>query len=96
MIFNLLGTYVESEVHTSEGRCDMLIKTNLHIYALEFKLDESAEIALQQIKTKQYLAAYTLDKREKVMLVILFSSEEKKNRQLFNWGFIKKISLNVF
>ena len=78
LIFNLLGTYVESEVHTSEGRCDMLIKTNTHIYALEFKLDEPAELALAQIKTKHYLAPYTLDNREKVMIGISFSSEHKK------------------
>ncbi len=81
LIFTLLGTYIESEVHTSDGRCDMIVKTETHIFALEFKLDESAEIALKQITDKEYLAPYQLDERTKVAIGISFSSELKKIQQ---------------
>jgi Predicted AAA-ATPase/PD-(D/E)XK nuclease superfamily len=77
LTFSLLGTYMQSEVHSAKGRCDALIQTPQYIYALEFKLDESAEIALQQIEEKGYLTPYLQLKQEKIAIGINFSSEKK-------------------
>lgn len=77
LTFTLLGSFIESEVHSANGRCDMIVKTKTHIYALEFKLDESAEVALNQIQEKGYLTPYALDERIKVAIGISFSSEKK-------------------
>jgi len=77
LIFTLLGSFTESEVHSSKGRCDMIVKTSIHIFALEFKLDKSAEEALNQIETKGYLKPFALDERTKVAIGISFSSEKK-------------------
>jgi hypothetical protein len=77
LIFSLLGTYIRSEVHTSQGRCDALVENERYIYVFEFKLDGSAEEALQQIREKGYLAPYLDSEKEKVAVGINFSTEEK-------------------
>ncbi len=77
LIFSLLGTYIRSEVHTSQGRCDALVENEHYIYAFEFKLDGSAEAALQQIREKGYLAPYQDSEKEKVAVGINFSTEKK-------------------
>ena len=77
LTFSLLGTYMQSEVHSAKGRCDALIQTPQYIYALEFKLDENAEIALHQIEEKGYLTPYLQLNQEKIAIGINFSSEKK-------------------
>ncbi|NJL15190.1 MAG: ATP-binding protein [Microscillaceae bacterium] len=58
LTFTLLGYYTSAEVHTSEGRIDALVKTNENIYILEFKVGDTAENALQQIKDRKYYQQY--------------------------------------
>ena len=76
--FSLLGTYMQSEVNSSNGRCDALVQTDTYIYALEFKLNKSAAEALQQITDKQYLAPYALSSKRKIAVGINFSSKKKQ------------------
>ena len=78
LIFSLLGTYIRSEVHTARGRCDALVENEHYIYAFEFKLDGSAEAALQQIQDKGYLIPYQDSPKEKVAVGINFSTEHKE------------------
>ena len=78
LTFSLLGSYLQSEVHTAQGRCDALIKTATHIYALEFKLDKTAEEAVNQIFEKGYLTPYIYEPQQKIAIGINFSSELKK------------------
>ncbi|MFK7979873.1 MAG: PD-(D/E)XK nuclease domain-containing protein [Saprospiraceae bacterium] len=47
------------------------------MYILEFKLDESADLALQQIQTKDYAAKYQSLDKPIVGLGINFSSTSK-------------------
>lgn len=82
LMFSLLGTYIQSEVHTAKGRCDALVQTEGHIYAFEFKLDKTAEEALQQIKEKGYLAPYADSPKQKIAVGVNFSTEEK---QVVEW-----------
>ncbi|MEM7132371.1 MAG: ATP-binding protein [Chloroflexota bacterium] len=77
LVFFYLGQYAQSEVNTNRGRLDCLVQTPTHIYILEFKLDKSADEALQQIKDKGYADKYTADPRPKVLLGINFSSKQK-------------------
>ena len=49
IVFKLLGFYTQAEYHTSKGGIDLLVKTGKYIYIMEFKLDGTAEQALQQI-----------------------------------------------
>ena len=77
LVFYYLGDFIESEVNTNDGRLDAVIKTNKYIYILEFKLNKSGEIALNQIKNKGYGEKYYGDGREKILIGINFSSELK-------------------
>ncbi|MBV7330909.1 PD-(D/E)XK nuclease domain-containing protein [Chloroflexi bacterium TSY] len=77
LVFFSLGQYTDAEVNTNDGRLDCVVKTPTHIYILEFKLDKSAEEALQQIQDKGYADKYAADPRPKVLQGINFSSEEK-------------------
>lgn len=77
LVFFYLGQYAESEVNTSNGRLDCVVKTPSHIYIIEFKLNKNAEAAIQQIKNKGYTDKYQTDARQKVLLGINFSSTEK-------------------
>jgi len=73
-----VGVDIESEVHSAKGRCDVLVKTDTHIYAIELKLDKTAQEALDQIFEKKYLQPYQSDPRQKVAIGINFSSEKRE------------------
>ncbi len=75
--FTRLGIDVQSEAHSSNGRCDVVVKTATHIYAIELKLNASSQKALDQIFEKNYLRPYQSDKRKKRAIGINFSSEKR-------------------
>ena len=62
-LFKLLGLYVDVERHTTDGRMDILVQTKDFVYILELKIDQSADIALQQIEEKQYAKPFEGDGR---------------------------------
>ena len=87
LTFTLLGVYaaaaaVQSEVQTSDGRMDALIRLKDYIYCIEFKLDESADKAIQQIKDKGYLMPFTHEGKKLIAIGINFSREKKKVEEL--------------
>lgn len=82
LTFRLLGIYVESQVQTSDGRLDALVKVNDYVYAFEFKLDKSAEEALQQVKDKGYLEPYFHQNKTCIGIGINFSTATKKVEKL--------------
>ncbi len=77
LLFRLLSFYVRVEEPTSNGRMDFIIKTRDYIYILEFKLDHTAEEALQQIKDKQYARPFQMDPRKLYLIGVNFSSETR-------------------
>ena len=82
LTFTLLGVYVQSEVQTSDGRMDALIRLKDYVYCIEFKLDESADKAIQQIKEKGYLVPFVHEDKKLIAIGINFSSEKKKVEEL--------------
>ena len=66
-------TYTEKQ--QSEGRVDCIIETPDYIYIFEFKLDGTADEALQQIETKGYARPYLADKRKLYRNGVSYSSE---------------------
>ena len=54
-----------------------MVETPTHIFILEFKLDKSAEVALLQIKEREYAAKYVGGSRPKVLVGINLSRAEK-------------------
>lgn len=74
IISRLMGFYTRAEYHTSEGRIDMVIKTPAYCYVLEFKLNGTAEEALQQIQDKNYALPFTLEGQKVIRVGMNFSS----------------------
>ena len=70
--------YTEVERHTTDGRMDMLIKTSDNIYIFEFKLDKSADEALQQIEDKQYAKSFEQDGLRIYKIGVNFSTETRR------------------
>lgn len=74
IISRLMGFYTKAEYHTSQGRIDMVIKTSAYCYVLEFKLDGTAEEALQQIKDKNYALPFAIEDQTLIRIGMNFSS----------------------
>ena len=66
---------VYTEKQQSEGREDCIVETPDYIYIFEFKLDGTADEALQQIEDKGYTRPYEADTRTLFKVGIGFSSE---------------------
>ena len=75
--FRYLGFFIQSEVHTSDGRMDAVVHTPTHIYLLEFKIDQSAQAALQQIQKKNYADRFRADGKTIVGVGINFDTEKR-------------------
>ncbi len=61
IIFSLLTEYlVDVEVHTPNGRVDIVMLTETRLYIIELKLDKNAQTALQQINLKNYAQRFAL------------------------------------
>ena len=77
IVFRLLGFHAGVEYRTSNGRVDLVVKTDKYIYVMEFKLDGTAEEAMRQINDKGYAEPFKADGRQVVKLGINFSRETK-------------------
>jgi len=78
VIFTMMGFYTEVERHTTDGRMDMVIQTPDYVYIFEFKLDKSADEALQQIEDKQYAKPFEHDSRKLYKIGINFSTQTRR------------------
>ncbi|WP_291529882.1 ATP-binding protein [Bacteroides sp. UBA939] len=74
IVFKLVGFYVKAEYHASDGRIDLVLQTDQFIYVMEFKLDGTAEEALQQIEEKQYARPFEHDSRKLFKIGVNFSA----------------------
>ncbi|WP_455584747.1 PD-(D/E)XK nuclease domain-containing protein, partial [Bacteroides sp.] len=77
-----LGFYVQAEYHTSNGRIDMVLKTERYIYVMEFKFDGTAEDALKQIEEKGYAVPFLNAPQQLIRIGVNFSS---KTRNIDSW-----------
>ena len=78
LIMRLVGSCnytVYHEKESSQGRADCVIETPQNVYIFEYKLDHSADEALQQIKAKGYAEPYAHDGRKVYLVGCSFSSE---------------------
>ena len=76
LIMRLISVYtVYTEKVQSHGRVDCIVETPDYVYIFEFKLDGTADEALQQIEDKGYAREYEADKRKLYKIGAVFSSE---------------------
>ncbi len=78
----LIGIDAKAEMHTSDGRIDILIETPKFIYIIELKYDSTSEEALCQINEKEYARKFATDSRKLFKIGVSFSSEK---RRIENW-----------
>ena len=77
IIFSLLTGYVvDVEVHTPNGRVDIVMLTNIRLYIIELKLNRDAQTALQQINLKNYAQRFALCGKPIVKVGINFDSTQ--------------------
>ena len=75
IIFTLLTHFlVDVEVHTPNGRVDIVMETEDTLYLIELKLNKDAQAALQQINLKQYDQRFALCGKPVVKVGINFDS----------------------
>ena len=77
LVFSILGEYIISEPHFSKGRADSILINNDYVYIFEFKIDQDAQTALQQINVKNYAGRFKMDGKRIIKVGVSFSSAEK-------------------
>ena len=82
IVFKQVGFYTKVEYHTNDGRIDLVLQTEKFIYIMEFKLNGTAEEALQQINDKRYALPFEADGRKLFKIGINFS---EKTRNIEKW-----------
>lgn len=82
LFLKVLGFKVGAEVPTSRGRMDMLLMTESDIFVFEFKIDRTAQEALNQILERAYHTQFKLDKRP---ITLIGANFDTKLRKLTDW-----------
>lgn len=83
IIFTLLTHFVvDVEVHTPNGRVDVVMLTEDTLYVIELKLNQSAQATMQQINLKQYDQRFTMCGKTVVKVGINFDA---KKGNIDNW-----------
>jgi hypothetical protein len=82
LIFNYLGMYADSEVHSAQGRADAIVQTATHVYIFEFKFNKTAQEAIEQIHERNYAAKYQASGKVITAVGVNFNGKEK---QIDDW-----------
>ena len=82
LVFTLLGQFVQSEVKSAVGRCDAVVETTDSVFVFEFKLNGTAEDAMDQIDAKGYPLPYLVKGKKIVKVAVEF---DKTTRNLGRW-----------
>lgn len=81
LILKLLGFDILSEEMTNNGRIDAVIRFSDKIYIVEFKFsdnEDKSEIAFQQIKDKEYVLKFTVERKD-IFGIGISLGKDKKN-----------------
>ncbi len=82
LIFLLLGQYVRTEVHSSQGRSDVEVETADAIYIFEFKVGGKPQDALNQIKEMGYQDKHIASNKS---VFLIGASISRNKRSLSKW-----------
>ena len=77
LVFTILGEFIISEAHFSKGRADSILINKDYVYIFEFKIDQDAQTALNQINVKNYAGRFKTDGKQIFKVGVSFSSAEK-------------------
>ena len=77
LIFSMLNVYVRTQVKCSAGRTDMVVWMPDTTYVFEFKTNQTAQEALEQIDTKGYAFPYQTAGRKVVKIGVRFNVDTR-------------------
>jgi hypothetical protein len=77
LVLKMIGAEIIVEESTNIGRIDAVIQTKNHCFIVEFKINDSATHALNQIKTKKYYQKYKSTDKKIVLVGIAFDTTTK-------------------
>jgi len=77
LITSFLDLSVHSEITKHKGRLDLSVEADDFLYIMEFKLDEPAENAIEQIKNRDYIKSYANSPKTIYLVGIGFSKSER-------------------
>lgn len=76
LLIKFLGIHINAEMSKHKGRIDAKIEVDDYLYIMEFKMNASAQKALDQIDTQQYAAAFKNTSKKIILVGISFDSKE--------------------
>lgn len=83
IIFSLLTHFlIDVEVHTPNGRVDVVMLTDSRLYIIELKLNKDSNIAMQQINLRNYAQRFALCGKPITKVGINFNT---KSGHIENW-----------
>ncbi|MCU0446496.1 MAG: ATP-binding protein [Microscillaceae bacterium] len=78
LTFRLLGYFTQIELNSGRGRLDCVVFIQNQIFLFEFKLDKTAQEALDQIKTKNYYAQFVGQGKTIFLIGVNMTSQSKE------------------
>ncbi len=87
LIFKLMGLQIGAEVRTNRGRIDAVIEVDEGIFIFEFKLDGTAEAALEQIAARGYDEQYRQVEKHIYHIGVAFGTE---TRSIVEWQVVTR------
>lgn len=82
LVMKLMGYYTEAEMRTASGRIDLVVKTPRYLYVFEFKINRSAQDAMDQINSRDYLLPFRAYGRE---IVKVGANFDDSIRSISSW-----------
>ena len=81
-LFLLLGVYIEAEARTNKGRIDAVAACGNWVYIFEFKLNQDAKAAMNQIRQKEYYQKYSQSGKN---IILIGANFDFAQRQITDW-----------
>ena len=81
-LFLLLGVYIEAEARTNKGRIDAVAACGNWVYIFEFKLNQNAKAAMNQIRQKEYYQKYSQSGKN---IILIGANFDFAQRQITDW-----------
>ena len=85
-IFMLLGISIQAESNTNKGRIDAVASNEDFVFVFEFKLSKTDQIALQQIRNRDYYRRYMNSGKQIFLIGVNFDPEAG---QIESWTYEK-------
>ena len=79
---SLIGYNAKSELLTARGRLDMAIEFNNKVYIIEFKCNQNADKAIEQINEKGYIDNWRKRGKKIILCGINFDTEKREIREI--------------